>query len=316
MNFHFSSSKSLNNPRNNFHPYRSSITENNNTNNNILKPKNLKLDLGLPYQTNTIKQKLFNNTKPSRPYNRFIPTKISLTGVDPIGNIFEFYSKDIIHPLTRPNLYPKNFTINNNNSTNTRWALKTTVKCNDSKSLPKLQDYTTYYFPPKYNNKNVEKYRNFSLKTDHIGIKVPRTDKVLPEKNFVKLKSDFCFNSETKKENDWIPYVSKNSMNNISSQDYDIINFKPILKTNSNANILLNKSLYLKKKGIGEYADLTKTFRVNFNKEFSQKINENPLRFRKYKGIFSDMYDASHKNGDIITPFGKSKKKNKHIFSQ
>ena len=72
--------------------------------------------------------------------------------------------------------------------------------------------------------------------------------------------------------------------------------------------------MYLKKKGIGEYADLTKTFRVNLNKEFTQKINSNPYRFRKYKGIFSDMYDSSHKNGDIITPFGKSKKKNKHTF--
>ena len=44
------------------------------------------------------------------------------------------------------------------------------------------------------------------------------------------------------------------------------------------------------------------------NKDFSEKINDNPLRFRKYTGIFSDMYDSSHKNGDIIRPFGKHKK--------
>ena len=105
-----------------------------------------------------------------------------------------------------------------------------------------------------------------------------------------------------------MPLTCKNSTNNISSKDYNIINFKPLPKANPNPHILLNKTLYFKKKGIGEFADLTKTFRVNFNKEFTAQLKENPYRFRKYQGIFSDMYDSSHKNGDIITPFGKNNK--------
>ena len=279
--------------------------------NSWLKTKNPKLNLGAPFQTHTIKQKLFNKPRPMRPYERFIPTKIALTGVDPSGNINEFISNDIIHPMKRPNLYIKTFSVDNskkNIDMDNRWALKTTAKCNDRKSLPKLQPFVSYYFPPKYNNKDIDNYRKYSLKTDHIGIQVPRCEKVCQEKSFIKLKTDYYFNTETKKENEWVPLTCKNSTNNISSKDYNIINFKPILKANHNPHILLNKTLYFKKKGIGEFADLTKTFRTNFNKEFANQLKENPYRFRKYQGIFSDMYDSSHKNGDIITPFGKNNK--------
>ena len=279
--------------------------------NSWLKTKNPKLNLGEPFQTHTIKQKLFNKPRPMRPYERFIPTKIALTGVDPSGNINEFISNDIIHPMKRPNLYIKTFSVDNskkNIDMDNRWALKTTAKCNDRKSLPKLQPFVSYYFPPKYNNKDIDNYRKFSLKTDHIGIQVPRCEKVSQEKSFIKLKTDYYFNTETKKENEWVPLTCENSTNNISSKDYNIINFKPLPKANPNPHILLNKTLYFKKKGIGEFADLTKTFRVNFNKEFAEQLKENPYRFRKYQGIFSDMYDSSHKNGDIITPFGKNNK--------
>ena len=279
--------------------------------NSWLKTKNPKLNLGAPFQTHTIKQKLFNKPRPMRPYERFIPTKIALTGVDPSRNINEFISNDIIHPMKRPNLYIKTFSVDNskkNIGMDNRWALKTTAKCNDRKSLPKLQPFISYYFPPKYNNKDIDNYRKFSLKTDHIGIQVPRCEKVSQEKSFIKLKTDYYFNTETKKENEWVPLTCKNSTNNISSKDYNIINFKPLPKANPNPHILLNKTLYFKKKGIGEFADLTKTFRVNFNKEFAEQLKENPYRFRKYQGIFSDMYDSSHKNGDIITPFGKNNK--------
>ena len=301
-NQQFSSSK-INNNNNQF--YQTTLDS------SLMKTKNPKINLGVPFQTFTLKQKLFNKPRPTRPYERFIPTKMALTGVDPSGNINEFISNDIIHPMTRPNLYAKTFSIDNSKKDidmNNRWALRTTVKCNDRKSMPKMQPYVSYYLPPEYNNKNIDKYRKFSLKTDHIGIQVPRCEKVSQDKSFIKLKTDYYFNIETKKENEWVPLTCKNSTNNVSSKDYNIINFKPILKTNPNSHILLNKNLYFKKKGIGEFADLTKTFKVNFNKEFSEKIKANPLRFRKYKGIFSEMYDSSHKNGDIITPFGKSNK--------
>ena len=180
-----------------FSPYNRNINyyntfQNSSRENFTTRTKNLKLDLGIPYQTHTLKQKLFNKPRPERPYERFIPTKIALTGVDPTGNINEFISNDIINPMKRPNLYYKTFTIPNEEKSNKiterfeKWALKTAARCNDFKSLPKLQPFTSYYFPPKYNNKDIENYRKFSLKTDHIGIQVPRSEKVSPEKSFIK----------------------------------------------------------------------------------------------------------------------------------
>ena len=279
---------------------------------------NLKIELGNPYPTFTLKQKEFTKPRPAREYTRFPKTKIALTGMDVSGNLLEFMSKDIITPLKKPNLYEdfdiKSFKNLNNKDLDsshpnppTKWAINTVARAPNYKCLPKIQPFQTYYFPPEYNNKNVEKYRNFSLKTDHIGIKVPRIQKVKSEESFLNLKAGYNFSTETKKENRWAAFPSKDSINNLSSKDYDIINFQPILANSSNCQIM-NKTLNDRKKGIGEYADLTKTFRLNFNKDFTEKFKSNPYRFHKYTGIFSNMYDASHKNGNIIPPFGHPKK--------
>ena len=293
-----------NNKNNIFNTNQTSVRQNTLVNSN-----NINQVLAPSLKPHTLTQKIFNKPRPTRPYERFIPTKIALTGVDPSGTIKDFISNDIIAPLKREDIYYQTFTSENiDNSKNKesfkRWALNTTARCNDYKSLPKLQPFTSYYFPPKYNNKDIDNYRKFSLKTDHIGIQVPRCEKVSPDKSFVKLKSDFDFNIETKKENEWVPFTAKHSTNNVSSKNYNIINFRPIFTKNTGMH-LLNRTLHFKKKGIGEFADLTKTFRVNVNKEFCNKFRDNPLRFRKYNGIFSDMYDSSHKNGNIIQPFGK-----------
>ena len=271
-------------------------------------------NLGNPYPTFNLKQKEFSRPRPQREYRRFPETKVALSGKDPNGKIQEFINKDIIRPLTRPSLY-ESFNIKNpyykhidlyntKPNSNTKWALGTSCRAPNYDSLPKVQPFQTYYFPPKYNNKDVEKYRAYSLKSDHIGIKVPKIKKIEPKDSFLKLKHDYSVSTETKKENRWVPYPSKNSINNLSSKDYDIINFLPIPSNSSNCQIM-NKTLNYRKKGVGEFSDLSKTFRVNINKDFVEKFEENPKRFYKYTGVFSNMYDASHKNGNIITPFGK-----------
>lgn len=270
--------------------------------------------LGNPYPTYTLKQKEFNRPKPEREYRRFLETKKALSGIDPSGKVQEFIDKDIIKHLVRPSLYD-NFDIKCPNykhidlyktkpNNNSKWAINTICRAPSFETLPKVQPYQTYYFPPNYNNKDIEKYRGYSLKTDHIGIKVPRIKKIEPKDSFLKLKSDYSVSTETKKENKWMPYPSINSLKTLSSKDYDIINFMPIFPFDSNCQIM-NKTLNYRKKGVGEFDDLSKTFRVNVNKDFVRKFEENPKRFYKYTGIFSNMYDASHKNGNIITPFGQ-----------
>ena len=270
--------------------------------------------LANPYPTFTIKQKEFTRPRPEREYRRFPETKKALSGMDPSGKIQEFINKDIIRPLSRPSLYDHfniklpNYKHNDLYKTkpndNSKWAINTACRAPNFETLPKVQPYRTYYFPPKYNNKDVEKYRAYSLKTDYIGIKVPRIKKIDPKDSFLKLKNDYSVSSETLYDNKWFPYPSKNSLKTISSKNYDIINFMPIFQDNSNFQIM-NKTLNFRKKGVGEFSDLSRTFRVNINKDFKQKYEENPKRFYKYTGIFSNMYDASHKNGNIITPFGQ-----------
>jgi len=278
-------------------------------------PKRNNFSLGNPYPTFKLKQKEFNRPKPEREYRRFPETKIAFSGIDPSGKIQEFINKDIIRPLTRPSLY-ESFNIKNPNfqhnklyktriNDNAKWALSTSCRAPNYESLPKVQPFKNYYFPPKYNNKDIDKYRNYSLKSDNISIKVPKIKKIEPKNSFLKLKKDYSVSSETKFEHRWRPCpITKNSIINISSKDYNIINFMPLFPNENNSEIM-NKTLNYRKKGMGEYKDLTKTFRVNVNNDFVQKFNENPKRFYKYTGIFSNMYDASHKNGNIITPFGK-----------
>ena len=278
------------------------------------------ITLAPPYPVHNIKQKEFSRPTPSREYQRFLPTKKALSGMDANGTFSEFMKKDIVSPLYRRSLYTTFFDIkspfykhnslyNTKMNENSKWALNTVARAPTFDNLPKLQPFKNYYFPPKYNNKDPEKYRAVSLKTDHIGIKVPKIKKVEKMNSFLKLKEDYSVSTETKIENWWRPFPSKNSIKNLSSKDYDIINFKPIFGINSTFE-MMNKTLNCRKKGNGEFLDLSKTFRVNANKDFIEKYGQNPTRFRKFTGVFSNMYDAAHKNGNIIKPFGQKNENN------
>ena len=273
------------------------------------------LTLAPPYPTHNIKQKEFNNPRPIRQYRRFLPTKKALSGMDPHGTLTEFIKKDIVIPLHRKNLYTAFFDIKSPSykhndfiktkmNENSKWALDTIARAPTYETLPKVQQFKTYYFPPKYNNKDPVKYRAYSLRTDHIGIKIPKIKKIEKINSFLKLKEDYCVSTETDKQNWWRPFPIKNLGKNSSSKEYNIINFKPILEKNSNFE-MMNKTINYRKKGNGEFNDLTRTFRVNVNKVFREKFEQNPKRFRRFTGIFSNMYDAAHKNGNIIRPFGQ-----------
>ena len=219
--------------------------------------------------------------------------------------------------MERPSLY-ENFNIKNakykhNTLYNTKknkeskWALSTTARAPNEDKLPKKQQYKNYYFPPKYNNKEVEIYKNNFLKTDCIAIKTPKINKVPSDKSFLQMKAGYSVRNETKEEYKWVPYIKTKSNINVSSKNYDIINFRP-LSSNIHSNCkILNNSLNNRIKGIGEFYELTNFSQPNFNKEYSMKLEENPKRFFKYNGIFTNMYDSSIRNGKINLPFNLKK---------
>ena len=59
------------------------------------------------------------------------------------------------------------------------------------------------------------------------------------------------------------------------------------------------------KPGEERQADFINIVAWNKLADFAEKYNQNPNRFHKFTGIFSNMYDAAHKNGNIIKPFGQ-----------
>ena len=255
----------------------------------------------------------FATPRPVREYKRFISFRKSLTGIDPHDKYYSFMSKDLIKPLQRPNLYEKfdikspsykhNSLYKTKKNKETKWSIGTVARAPDEDRLPKRQQFKIYYFPPQYNNKDPKNYKKYFLKTDSIGIKVPKINKVDLDKSYIKMKAGYSVNNETKVENQWVPRIGDISNNNISSKNYDIINFQPLSNEKLSNSKILNKSLNFRKKGVGEYYDLTNVYNKNFNKEYSKKFEEIPKRFYKYNGLFTNMYDASNRNGKITLPF-------------
>lgn len=252
------------------------------------------------------KQKLYNHAKPSRDYRRFPQEKIYGTGVDYNGNYQHFMSKDIIHPLEKPNLYE---TPNDNKRPlSVKWSLKTTKNPPNFEKLPKFQQFKEYFFPPQRTQNDIDSYLRLTIKTDHIGVKVPKNITKTAgnsDYSYLKMKNEYSISSVSNSE--WAPKSGFHTINNISSKNYNIINFLPSSHTIDTSGKILDKTINHKTKGVGEYADLTRTYRTNFNSNYQSLFNENPYRFRRCTGIFSRMYDSAHQNGNIIPPFDKNR---------
>ena len=272
---------------------RQNQTQRNWHNNNNIKNDSLVEDY---FSINTFRQKDFSRPKPIREYRRFPETKKACSGIDVEGSVREFINKDTIRPISKPYLY-ENFNIKNpkykhidliktKKNNNEKWAIHTTKRAPNYETLPIVQQFKKYYFPPKYNNKDPQKYKEYILKSDHIGLKGPKLKKVDINNSFLKLKRDYSVSSETKQDFMWVPYPSKNSAKTSSSKNYDIINFMAIAPNTSMCQIM-NKTLYYRKKGVGEYGDLSRTFRVNNNKDFLEKFQENPKREGFENFVFS-----------------------------
>ena len=288
-------------------------------NNQIISPRYHKINSNFSLSKKLSKRQIdFGSPRPVREYKRFLSFRESLTGFDPHFKITNIINKDIIKPMKRPYLYDNynikspNYKHNNLYKTRmnkeTKWAIGTVARAPDYDRLPKKQQFKIYNFPPEYNNKDPEEYKNYSLKTDCIGIKIPKINKVNSDKSFLKMKAGYSASNETKVENQWIPYTGELSNINVSSKNYDIINCQPFRTPRNSDCKILNKSSNCRKKGIGEYYDLSYVFNKNFNKEYSKKLAENPKRFYKYNGAFTNMYDASNRNGKITLPFDLKQK--------
>lgn len=232
-------------------------------------------------------------------------------------------NQDITKPYTANRTVLYNLTERNDPSIrNLKWSLNPQLNCSKEKHLPKIQQFKEYNFI-KRDKEKIEQYKNNYLETDNIAIRVPDFVKDKHKLNERTKSEDFTmqkifktpfldmkneFNVNTLSDSSWAPKNYEKSANNKSSVDYNIISFQKgfgnIDKINS-SNIF-DRKLMNKKKSVCEYSDLTRNFAIHLDKNYQKAIKDNPKRFLAYNGVFTYLYNASHRNGNISMPFRKS----------
>lgn len=254
----------------------------------------------------------------------------------------EFQNKQIIKPLTRPkpdlyirekysfsnsiqvpfhnpSLEKDTMEINSNIKQPYRWAVGTIKKSAEECLAPKIEKYKNYNFIPreKIYNENVEKPVTY-LSTDHISIK-PREGPKNSKTGFFEMKSksyiyfllwmylDIYGSHFESKNSSWIPVEGVKTINNKSGVAYNIISHDDNNPSGYIKQRMFDKKMANRKKGLCEFDDITNPFSSNLNKEFNKSLDKHPNMFKRYKGIFSNMYDAAHRNGNLVVPFRREK---------
>ena len=288
------------------------------------------LHKSLPAHTN------FNIFHPVRPFNRFGKSKIYNTGIDPPSIFVDFINKDPEKPYKRyisPIITDDTQYIPTNPL---KWAVGCAKSCNRKEFVPKYDPFKEYNFIKKikynnnnnnintcYNNTNTcsnsisyekeENDENFDktyLPTDHISIREPNLSKLkeINKNNFPFLKLKREYNNTSESNSFWVPRNNANkSFSNRSSVDYNIINNLKDNIVGVQKDTMFNKTLHNRKKGIGEFVVSQRPFGPNYNQTFIKLMKDNGSRFRRYKGIFTELYDSAIKNGNIFKPFNEKK---------
>ena len=284
------------------------------------KPRNITMKPKYTKQKLAPNQIHFTTFHPVQPLQRFGKAKIYNTGIDPPKVFSDFCQKDSDKPykrfispiITRNTQYIPTSPL--------KWGVGCTKSCHREKLVPKYDPYKEYNFLDKKrankiigrnsNNTSYENNKSFEktyLPTDHISIREPKLSRTIDNDNislfpFLKIKSQF--NTTSDSNSFWVPRNNANkTIANRSSVDYNIINNKDDNSNEIKKNILFNKTLHNKKKGIEEFLFCQRSFAPNYNQTFLRLMRENGDRFRKYKGIFTELYDSATKNGNIFKPF-------------
>jgi len=134
-------------------------------------------------------QKIFGKPKPEREYKRFIKMKIADSGIDTQSSYKEFNKKDIIAPLERnfDDVYKHGIKLDRTD----QWALSTVKTSANPIHIPKIQQYSDYYFPCVTEVEKIN-YNKSSNKSDHFSEnKVPDLNQVTKKENkFLDFKSN------------------------------------------------------------------------------------------------------------------------------
>jgi hypothetical protein len=247
-------------------------------------------------------QKSYGKPKPVREFDKLLKDRIADTGFDPKGSYTEFIKNDLIKPVSRSRQ-----SLPRIETASEKWSLRTDKNCPSEEKVPRFQQFKEYFFPNR-TQEDIEKHRSSFLKSDYVSIRIPKIKKKDDNESFLFLKNKYGVHTETLRDA-WIPQGNFKTMNNRSSVVYNIINQKENSTSGCIVMNTLDKKVASKKKGVTEFSDLTKLYHHNLNPKHEELLKTNPNIFNVHNGIFSQMYDAAHKNGNIILPFVKETKK-------
>mgnify|MGYP006873124367 CR=1 FL=1 len=264
-------------------------------------------NINKPYKSNSLTkaQTTLNTFNPVRPFTRFIKPKIYGTGLDPSKAFVHFMKRDAEKPYKKTVSPIITEGIKYCPNKNLRWSLGTTYKCYNKDFIPKLDPFKEYCFTERdeddksgvtSDNNVVDRPKNEKFNTlevcKNISDKYP----------FKKMKEQF--NSSYESKSFWKPYINNNDKNfNRSSVTYNIINNKDNSIFGKKEISVLEKSIHNKRKGLSEFLHLQRIYEPNYSPKYNSFLKENKEGFRKYKGVFTELYDSYNKSGNIYKPF-------------
>lgn len=213
--------------------------------------------------------------------HKYKPPKVYGTGVDPLGSFVEFMKKD-----PRYNLHSRLETVKQAPDLEARAhlpAIGCTKKVRSESEIPTRA-------PVKYN-----------IATDHVSFQ--RSDLTGSQPSSTKTFEKPKFYKSMTSHDGWVAPRASTTLSNCVSVNYNIISHQ------ENTHGIVRKTTNIdarRCKGITEFSDKNNLFHTNINQKFQEAISEDPRMFHRKTGIFSHMYDASARQGNITMPFEKN----------
>jgi hypothetical protein len=205
------------------------------------------------------------------------------TGVDPNGSFLEFTKKDVC----------KNIDIYRD--TIGHIAQGTAFTARNQSHVQSRQK----------NKEGNQTCNSTLLSTDHISYALPKSQRPF-QKIFDQIitQTAHTANIETA-DKSWEPYNCVKTLTNKSSVGYDILSYAPNKYCGCEVPSILEKKITNRKKGVAEYADITRVTALRMNAVHNEAYKINFNIFKKKTGMFTHMYDAAIRNGGMSNPFKK-----------
>lgn len=212
---------------------------------------------------------------------RFPPTKVGGTGIDPLGSFKEFLKKDV----------KMNIDLH-------RDTVKRVDDLEARKGLPAIGTSTvTRGFPVPRSESSGNR---FISETDHISFYQPDQDLRYSSAQEALKNPVTRFSKSQETKEGWAPRQYSNAFSNCQSVPYNPITFQ------TNPHAVLRKTTNIdarRMKGITEFSDKQHVFSENTNAAHREAIGTDARTFYRRTGIFTHMYDASARYGYMTMPF-------------